>query len=181
MTYKDLINKINDGDYGVSAYTLGTKIFMSSKKEGTEGEIKFDGNTSTLFQDMGLAKADGTALNLINKAQNAIYSINGIEGKSSTNTIEALPGVKIELLKVTEQTVEEKPEGTTDVDPKTTDAKAKGIDLKFTVSDSNVTDASNVIKKMVADYNKAVNTVDLLLVKVELFKVKPLCKVCVKR
>ncbi len=25
--------------------------------------------------------------------------------------------------------------------------KAKGIDLKFTVSDSNVTDASNVIKK----------------------------------
>ncbi|MCU4922675.1 flagellar hook-associated protein 2 [Bacillus cereus] len=161
MTYKDLINKINDGDYGVSAYTLGTKIFMSSKKEGTEGEIKFDGNTSTLFQDMGLAKADGTALNLINKAQNAIYSINGIEGKSSTNTIEALPGVKIELLKVTEQTAEEKPEGTTDVDPKTTDAKAKGIDLKFTVSDSNVTDASNVIKKMVADYNKAVNTVDL--------------------
>ena len=26
MTYKDLINKINDGDYGVSAYTLGNKI-----------------------------------------------------------------------------------------------------------------------------------------------------------
>ena len=25
MTYKDLINKINDGDYGVSAYT-GNKI-----------------------------------------------------------------------------------------------------------------------------------------------------------
>lgn len=32
MTYKDLINKINDGDYGVSAYTLGNKIFMTSKK-----------------------------------------------------------------------------------------------------------------------------------------------------
>lgn len=34
MTYKDLINKINDGDYGVSAYTLGNKIFMTSKKRG---------------------------------------------------------------------------------------------------------------------------------------------------
>lgn len=34
MTYKDLINKINDGDYGVSAYTLGDKIFMTSKKKG---------------------------------------------------------------------------------------------------------------------------------------------------
>ncbi|UYO21793.1 flagellar hook-associated protein 2 [Bacillus sp. 41-22] len=156
MTYKDLINKINDGDYGVSAYTLGDKIFMSSKKEGTDGEINFKENTSTLFQDIGLAKADGTAVNTINEAQNAIYSINGIPGKSSTNTIEALPGVKIELLKVTES----KAEGTPDAGT-TTDPKAKGIDLKFTVSDSNVTDASNIIKKMVADYNKAVSTIDI--------------------
>ncbi|WP_342718888.1 flagellar hook-associated protein 2 [Bacillus paramycoides] len=156
MTYKDLINKINDGDYSVSAYTLGNKIFMTSKKEGTDGVIKFEGNTSTLFQDIGLANADGTALNTINEAQNAKYSINGITDESSTNTIEALPGVKIELLKVTEPKVEGTPDAGTTTDPKT-----KGIDLKFTVSDSNVTDASNVIKKMVADYNKAVNTVDL--------------------
>ncbi|EEL71472.1 MULTISPECIES: flagellar hook-associated protein 2 [Bacillus] len=156
MTYKDLINKINDGDYSVSAYTLGDKIFMSSKKEGTDGKIDFSGNTSTLFQDIGLAKADGTAVNTINEAQNAKYSINGIGAESFTNTIEALPGVKIELLKVTESKVDEKTDAGT-----TTDPKAKGIDLKFTVSDSNVTDASNVIKKMVADYNKAVSTIDI--------------------
>lgn len=156
MTYKDLINKINDGDYGVSAYTLGNKIFMTSKKEGTDGQIKFEASTSTLFQDMGLAKADGTALNTINEAQNAMYTINGIKGEGSTNTIEALPGVKIELLKVTEPKVEGAPDTGA-----TTDPKAKGIDLKFTVNDSNVTDASNVIKKMVADYNKAVSTVDI--------------------
>lgn len=156
MTYKDLINKINDGDYGVSAYTLGNKIFMTSKKEGEDGVINFKDNTSTLFQDIGLANKDGEAINVINKAQNAEYTINGIEGKSSTNTIETLPGVKIELLKVTEPKVE----GTTDAGT-TTEPKAKGIDLKFTVSDSNVTDASNIIKKMVADYNKAVSTVDI--------------------
>ncbi|MDA1677430.1 flagellar hook-associated protein 2 [Bacillus cereus group sp. TH152-1LC] len=162
MTYKDLINKINDGDYGVSAYTLGNKIFMSSKKEGKEGEINFKDNTSTLFQDIGLANESGVAVNVINEAQNAEYTINGIKGNSSTNTVEALPGVKIELLKVTEQKVEEKPDGEkTEVDPKTTEAKAKGIELKFTVSDSNVTDASNIIKKMVADYNKAVSTIDI--------------------
>ncbi|MDP7991230.1 flagellar hook-associated protein 2 [Bacillus sp. MHSD_36] len=166
MTYKDLINKINDGDYGVSAYTLGNKIFMTSKKEGEDGVINFKDNTSTLFKDIGLANEDGTARNIINKAQNAEYTINGITGSSSTNTIEALPGVKIELLKVTEQKVEERPvenpDGeSTEVDPKTTEAKAKGIELKFTVSDSNVTDAANVIKKMVADYNKAVSTVDI--------------------
>ncbi|PEF38845.1 flagellar hook-associated protein 2 [Bacillus wiedmannii] len=162
MTYKDLINKINDGDYGVSAYTLGNKIFMTSKKEGEDGVINFKDNTSTLFQDIGLANKDGVAVNVINEAQNAEYTINGIKGNSSTNTVEALPGVKIELLKVTEQKVEEKPDGEkTAVDPKTTEAKAKGIELKFTVSDSNVTDASNVIKKMVADYNKAVSTVDI--------------------
>ncbi|MDM5427085.1 flagellar hook-associated protein 2 [Bacillus mycoides] len=162
MTYKDLINKINDGDYGVSAYTLGDKIFMSSKKEGIDGKIDFSENASTLFQDMGLAKADGTAVNTINEAQNAIYSINGISGKSSTNTIEALPGVKIELLKVTGPKVDEKPDGEkTDASTKTTDQEVKGIDLKFTVSDSNVTDASNIIKKMVADYNKAVSTIDI--------------------
>ncbi|TPV46540.1 flagellar hook-associated protein 2 [Bacillus dicomae] len=156
MTYKDLINKINDGDYGVSAYTLGNKIFMTSKKEGEDGVINFKDNTSTLFQDIGLANKDGEAVNVINKAQNAEYTINGIEGKSSTNTIETLPGVKIELLKVTEPKVEGTPDAGTTTDPKT-----KGIDLKFTVNDSNVTDASNVIKKMVADYNKAVNTVDI--------------------
>ncbi|HHT7083284.1 MULTISPECIES: flagellar hook-associated protein 2 [Bacillus cereus group] len=156
MTYKDLINKINDGDYGVSAYTLGNKIFMTSKKEGEDGVINFKDNTSTLFQDIGLANEDGVAVNVINKAQNAEYTINGIEGKSSTNTIETLPGVKIELLKVTEPKVEGTPDAGT-----TTEPKAKGIDLKFTVSDSNVTDASNIIKKMVADYNKAVSTVDI--------------------
>ncbi|HDR4603606.1 MULTISPECIES: flagellar hook-associated protein 2 [Bacillus] len=156
MTYKDLINKINDGDYGVSAYTLGNKIFMTSKKEGEDGVINFKDNTSTLFQDIGLASKDGVAVNVINEAQNAEYTINGIKGKSSTNTVEALPGVKIELLKVTEPKVEGTPDAGT-----TTEPKAKGIDLKFTVSDSNVTDAANVIKKMVADYNKAISTVDI--------------------
>ena len=34
MTYKDLINKINDGDYGVSVYTLGKKSSCPLRKKG---------------------------------------------------------------------------------------------------------------------------------------------------
>ncbi|PEO57732.1 flagellar hook-associated protein 2 [Bacillus wiedmannii] len=165
MTYKDLINKINDGDYGVSAYTLGDKIFMTSKKEGAMNEIKLEKTPPNVLTDLFYSKVEGKdplatemKLNTINEALDATYSINGVEGKSDSNTIEALPGVKIELLKVTESKVENKPEGGTGTDA---DQKAKGIDLKFTVSDSNVTDASNIIKKMVADYNKAVATVDI--------------------
>ncbi|EMI9086578.1 MULTISPECIES: flagellar hook-associated protein 2 [Bacillus] len=159
MTYKDLINKINDGDYGVSAYTLGNKIFMTSKKEGATNEIKLEKTPPNVLTELFYSKVESTTemkLNTINEALDAKYTINGIDGTSPSNTIETLPGVKIELLKVTEPKVEGTPDAGT-----TTEPKAKGIDLKFTVSDSNVTDASNIIKKMVADYNKAVSTVDI--------------------
>ncbi|MDA1598997.1 flagellar hook-associated protein 2 [Bacillus cereus] len=159
MTYKDLINKINDGDYGVSAYTLGNKIFMTSKKEGATNEIKLEKTPPNVLTELFYSKVESTTemkLNTINEAMDAKYTINGIDGTSPSNTIETLPGVKIELLKVTEPKVEGTPDAGT-----TTEPKAKGIDLKFTVSDSNVTDASNIIKKMVADYNKAVSTVDI--------------------
>ncbi|MDA1632496.1 flagellar hook-associated protein 2 [Bacillus cereus] len=159
MTYKDLINKINDGDYGVSAYTLGNKIFMTSKNEGATNEIKLEKTPSNVLTELFYSKVESTTemkLNTINEALDAKYTINGIDGTSPSNTIETLPGVKIELLKVTEPKVEGTPDAGT-----TTEPKAKGIDLKFTVNDSNVTDASNVIKKMVADYNKAVSTVDI--------------------
>ncbi|HDR7352737.1 TPA: flagellar hook-associated protein 2 [Bacillus wiedmannii] len=159
MTYKDLINKINDGDYGVSAYTLGNKIFMTSKKEGATNEIKLEKTPPNVLTELFYSKVESTTemkLNTINEALDAKYTINGIDGTSPSNTIETLPGVKIELLKATEQKIEGTPDAGT-----TTEPKAKGIDLKFTVSDSNVTDASNIIKKMVADYNKAVSTVDI--------------------
>ena len=28
MTYKDLVNKINNGNYGVSVYSLGGQLFL---------------------------------------------------------------------------------------------------------------------------------------------------------
>ncbi|MED1509804.1 flagellar hook-associated protein 2 [Bacillus proteolyticus] len=169
MTYKDLINKINDGDYGVSVYTLGNKIFMSSTKEGKDNAINLDKTQPNLLRELFYSKVEikGTdnetgpelKLNTINAALDAEYSINGIVETSASNTIETLPGVKVELLKVTEPKVENQPSGETGRETKA--ANQKGVDLKFTVSDSNVIDAANLIKKMVVDYNKAVGTVDI--------------------
>ncbi|AWC28293.1 MULTISPECIES: flagellar hook-associated protein 2 [Bacillus cereus group] len=148
MTYKDFINRINDGNYGVSAYTLGGRIFISANKEGTQNAIRLEDGASKLFQKLGFYKEEsGTKImNTVPGAEalDAKFSINGIEDTSPTNTIEALPGVKIELLKETEGKAGDQP-----------------TEIKFTVSDSNITDAANMIKKMVAEYNKAVSTEDI--------------------
>ena len=39
MTYKDLVNKINNGNYGVSVYSLGGQLFFTSTTAGEKGEI----------------------------------------------------------------------------------------------------------------------------------------------
>ncbi|MDC2865749.1 MULTISPECIES: flagellar hook-associated protein 2 [unclassified Bacillus (in: firmicutes)] len=142
MTYKDMINKINNGGYGVSAYTLGDKIFVSSTKEGTSGAITLEDGANNFLKNSGflITKVDGTtAMNEINPAKNSIYTINGIEETSESNTVDKLPGVTIHLEKVT----------------------PLNQPIKFTVEDSNIKDSADIIKKMVSDYNKTVSTMDL--------------------
>ncbi|NIL29337.1 flagellar hook-associated protein 2 [Bacillus thuringiensis] len=148
MTYKDLIHLINNGDYGVTAYTQGDKIFMHAKKVGESNKIELKDGTSDLFKKMfytpvktnQIDEPDNTTqnfvLNTINTAKDAKYILNGIEGKSDSNTLKPLPGVEIELLKET-----------------TENTNGKSKELKFTVSNSGVSDATKLIKKMVADYN----------------------------
>ncbi|MEB8736451.1 MULTISPECIES: flagellar hook-associated protein 2 [Bacillus cereus group] len=148
MTYKDLIQLINNGDYGVNAYTQGDKVFMHAKKVGESNKIELKDGTSDLFKKMfytpvktsQIDLSDNTAqnfvLNTINPAKDAKYILNGIEGTSNSNTLKPLPGVEIELLKET-----------------TENSSGKRKELKFTVSNSGVSDATKLIKKMIADYN----------------------------
>lgn len=139
MTYKDLINKVNNGSYGVSAYTLGDKIFISSAKEGQSGAIKLQDGAGKFLQNSGFLNANGAIVNEVTSAKNASYTINGIAGTSESNTIDQLPGVTIHLDKVT----------------------AAGTPIKFTVEDTNMKDSVDIIKKMVSDYNKGVSSMDL--------------------
>ncbi|MGG2092775.1 flagellar hook-associated protein 2 [Bacillus sp. S13(2024)] len=139
MTYKDLINKVNNGSYGVSAYTLGDKIFISSTKEGTSSAIKLTDGTTNFLKNSGFLGADGAILNEITVPKNAQYTINGITDTSESNTISKLPGVTIQLEKATPVNTQ----------------------ITFTVADSNIKDSVDIIKKMVADYNKGVSAMDL--------------------
>lgn len=139
MTYTDLINKINNGDYGVSAYTLGGKMFISSTKEGESGAIKLEDGANRFLKDNGFVDINGEIINEVNAPKNAIYSLNGVEETGDSNTINKLPGVTIHLDKVT----------------------AANTPIKFTIEDSSIKDSADIIKKMVADYNKGVSAMDL--------------------
>ncbi|HDX9579539.1 TPA: flagellar hook-associated protein 2 [Bacillus pseudomycoides] len=141
MTYNDMVKQINDGNYGLSAYTLGDKIFVSSSTVGEDGKITLQDGVNGVLKNSGFLKdnPDGkTTINEINAAKDAEYTINGITGTSSTNTIDKLPGVTIQLEKLT----------------------AVNQSIKFTVEDSGTTDSADMIKKMVESYNKAVSTMD---------------------
>ncbi|PHA01936.1 flagellar filament capping protein FliD [Bacillus pseudomycoides] len=139
MTYKDVINKINNGNYGVSAYTLGDKMFISSTKEGETGAIKLQDGASNFLRNNGFLDANGAIMNVVTPAKNARYTINGSKDLfSESNTVDALPGVTIHLEKET-----------------------AGTPIKFTIEDSNIKDSVDIIKKMVSDYNKGVSSMDL--------------------
>ncbi|MED2795379.1 flagellar hook-associated protein 2 [Bacillus wiedmannii] len=156
MTYKDLINRINDGGYEVTVYTHGSKIYMNSKKAGEENKIELKDGTSDLFKKLFYTevknipidefsnKKQKSELNTINTAKDAKYSLNGIEESSATNLITPLPGLEIELLKESEISTQN-----TDV---------KGRELKFTVSSSGMSEATNLIKKLVTDYNQVASS-----------------------
>ncbi len=145
MTYKDLVNKINNGNYGVSVYSLGGQLFFTSTTAGTKGTINLvDGKEG--FRGIGLVNSSidqdtnkkvFTIANEITAATNAEYTINGIKDSSTSNKIDAIPGLTINLEKATSEPI------------------------KITIEDSNVKDSIDLIKKMKDEYNKAVGNLDL--------------------
>ena len=156
MTYKDLINTINSGSYGVSAYTLGDKMFISATKEGTADAIQLKDISGTILKDSGFFTDTGE-INTINAAKDAVYTINGVkitEADKKTNTIDTIPGVTIHLEKVTEV----------------------GKPIKLTVEDSGVKDAADIIKKWLQTIIKACLQWTCSRVKAAHFKEKLLCK-----
>lgn len=78
-----------------------------------------------------------TVAHEITAATNAEYTINGIKDSSVSNKIDTIPGLIINLEKVTTEPI------------------------KITVEDSNIKDSIDLIKKMKDEYNKAVSTLDL--------------------
>ncbi|MGI2750039.1 flagellar hook-associated protein 2 [Bacillus cytotoxicus] len=137
MTYKDVVNKINNGNYGVSVYSLGGHLFFTSTTEGKDGEIKLTDGSNGFLKSIGLIDSTGAIANEITKPSDAEYTINGIAGTSKSNKISTLPGVTINLEKETAEPI------------------------TLTIQDSDIKDSINLIKKMKDEYNKAVSSLDL--------------------
>ena len=143
MTYKEFINKINNGNYGVSVYSLGGQLFFTSTTAGEEGTIKLVDGKNNFLEGIGLVNSsvntDGTNIvaNEITKATNAEYTINGIRETSKSNKIDKIPGLTINLEKETTEPI------------------------KLTVGDSDIKASIDLIKKMKDEYNKAVSKLDL--------------------
>lgn len=142
MTYKDLVNKINNGNYGTSVYTLGDQLFFTSTTAGEEGKLKLSDGSNGFLQKIGLVTSESkdgvnTIAHQVTAATNAEYTINGIKGTSKTNKIEAIPGLIINLDKVTTESI------------------------TLTIEDSDIKNSIDLIKKMKDEYNKAVKNLDL--------------------
>ncbi|GAB6462333.1 flagellar hook-associated protein 2 [Bacillus cereus] len=145
MTYKDLVNKINNGNYGVSVYSLGGQLFFTSTTAGAKGAINLVDGKEGFLEEIGLVNSSidkyknkvFTIANEITAATNAEYTINGIKDSSTSNKIDTIPGLTINLEK------------------KTTEP------IKITIEDSDIKDSIDLIKKMKDEYNKAVSSLDL--------------------
>ncbi|MGI8303424.1 flagellar hook-associated protein 2 [Bacillus paranthracis] len=146
MTYKDMVNKINNGNYGVSVYSLGGQLFFTSTTAGEKGAINLVDGKEGFLEEIGLVNSSidedtnkkvFTIANEITAATNAEYTINGIKDSSTSNKIDTIPGLTINLEKATSEPI------------------------KITIEDSNIKDSIDLIKKMKDEYNKAVGNLDL--------------------
>jgi flagellar hook-associated protein 2 len=138
MTYKQLIDKINGGDYGVSVYTIkdatGDRLYMTAKNSGVASAITIESGTGSLWQDIGIVDGSNAFKNII-EAQDAEYSINGVSLTNASNTVEnILPGVSITL---------------------TTPTPAN-TPVTVNVGDSSVNDSVSIIQAMSNEYNNAI-------------------------
>lgn len=105
---KDKIN--NTPDIGVKVDVVKVpvgadikyRLVLSSTKQGSAGEITLEDTAAVpgdFLKQVGLIKADNS-LNELSAAQDAVFTLNGVDYTSSTNTItDILPGVSITLKK----------------------------------------------------------------------------------
>ncbi|MCP8968838.1 flagellar hook-associated protein 2 [Ectobacillus ponti] len=133
MSVRDLINNVNNGNYGVSMYTVGSRVFMAASESGTANTISLtDGASNTLRDTLGLLAADGT-VNTMTAAQDAAYTVNGVPLTSSSNTVEnAISGVTLNLQQTTTSPV------------------------RLDVSNSTDAAATKMVQDMVSTFNDAV-------------------------
>lgn len=110
MTLTDIANKINKTkDANVNAVIVGGSMILTSKETGEENQIKFGDSQEmdaafgggTILSRLGIYGPDVNGNNVLNEvqaAQDAVFTVDGVEIKSSSNVIsDAVEGVTFTL------------------------------------------------------------------------------------
>ena len=98
-----LVQKINSAEAGVKATVIGGRLVLETEDTGTGNQIQLQGSAEFLVEQLKLGSGvDGEGnlvdINTIQAAQDAQYTVNGIELTSDSNTInDAVQGVTFTL------------------------------------------------------------------------------------
>ena len=100
-TLSDIVANINSADAGVNASLLnlstGSCLTLQSTGAGSSSITLADGTGSTVLESLGLV-SDGEPKNLLQKGQDAAYTLDGYSMTSPSNTVTGvIPGVTLTL------------------------------------------------------------------------------------
>ncbi len=111
MDVKGIAMAINNGSYGVDAVVLDNRLVLTSRKSGTSNAITF--SASSAWETIGVTQS-GMVKNELQAAQGSIFTVNGIQMTSETNTFTDIDGITINLMKETSEEIDITVERTAD-------------------------------------------------------------------
>ncbi len=123
MTLAELASEINSSTTDLKATIVtqsdgSVKLAIISQKTGSENELKISSDGAASLSTFEYSGADTTTVTEARAAVDAIYTLNGVEMKSSTNSISDVFGLNLTLTSVTTNDVNisatSSPEGVVD-------------------------------------------------------------------
>ena len=98
---QDIANAINAASTGVTATVLGSGSGYVLNLASSTGTAITWSDPNGILQGLGVLGSGGTPANLVQAAQPALYTINGVSEQSPTDGSTAIPGVTLTLLGTT--------------------------------------------------------------------------------
>lgn len=131
MSLRDVVNAVNNGDYGASASIISNRLVLTAKESGSAKEISLTDGANGSLKSLGILKVDDTLANQLMAAKDAQLKVNGIDITSSSNEVtNAIDGVTLKLQNTTSEDIKATVKGdSTDVMK-----KIEGLISTFNVS-----------------------------------------------